>query len=118
MDFVERYGSHLPKAPVIRDIVAGDSGYVDVIDTRGIGLAVVSLGGGRTRPQDDVDPAVGLSDLAPRGSYIAAGDMIARVHARDDAAADEASRAVLQSYFLSEVKPVTGDVVISQIDAG
>ncbi|MDF2369841.1 MAG: thymidine phosphorylase [Rhizobiaceae bacterium] len=118
VDFVERYGSHLPKAPVIRDIVAGDSGYVDVIDTRGIGLAVVSLGGGRTRPQDDVDPAVGLSDLATRGSYIAAGDMIARVHARDDAAADEASRAVLQSYFLSEVKPVTGDVVISQIDAG
>ena len=63
-DFVETHRNHLPGAPLIRDIRAEEAGFVESIDTRGIGLAVVALGGGRTRPQDPVDHAVGLTDLA------------------------------------------------------
>ncbi len=36
------------------------------IDTRAVGMAVVALGGGRTRPQDSIDHSVGLTDLAAR----------------------------------------------------
>jgi len=114
-DFVENHRSHLPQAPVIRDIRVADSGFVERIDTRDIGLAVVALGGGRTRPQDSIDLAVGLTDLAARGASVDAGDAIARVHARDHAAADRAEKAVLAAYRLSAAAVVLEPPVIERI---
>ncbi len=57
-DLLERPGAHLPAAPVRRRVEA--DGTVAEVATREIGLAVIALGGGRTRPQDGIDPAVGL----------------------------------------------------------
>ncbi len=114
-DFVERYRDHLPAAPIVRDIGAPKPGYVLDIDTRGVGLAVVALGGGRTRPQDDVDPAVGLTDLAARGSRVGTGDMIARLHARDATMADAAERALLACYRFSANPPADTQPVVSRI---
>lgn len=114
-DFVERYRDHLPGAPLVRDIKARDPGHVHEIDTRGIGLAVVALGGGRTRPQDDIDPVVGFTDLAARGTRVGAGDVIARVHARDHDAADAAERALLASYRLSTEPPADTEPVITRV---
>ena len=39
-------------------------GFVVEIDVRAVGLAVVELGGGRSRAADAIDPAVGLTELA------------------------------------------------------
>lgn len=116
-DFIDKHDTYLPKAPVIRAIKAPGGGFVRSIDTRGIGLAVVALGGGRTRPQDDVDPAVGLTALVGRGAALSAGDVIATVHARDDSAADAATHAVLSAYELAqEQTPETGPVVLARIE--
>jgi thymidine phosphorylase len=97
-DFVERAAGHLPRAPVRLPVPAPGAGVVAAIDTRGIGLAVVALGGGRRRPDDIVDHAVGLADLAPLGRTVAAGEPLAEVYARDIAGAEEAAAAVLACY--------------------
>lgn len=110
-DFIDRYDRYLPHAPVVRDIVTDREGYVGAVDARGIGLAVVSLGGGRTRPQDPVDPAVGLTRLAALGAKMSAGDPIGRVHAADDAAADRATQSVLSCYELTDTIPETSVIV-------
>ena len=54
---------------------------------RAVGLAVVELGGGRARAADAIDPAVGLTELAPVGAEVGPDAPLARVHARsaDDA---------------------------------
>ena len=44
------------------EVHATSSGFVTAIDTRALGVAIVALGGGRTRVQDPIDPAVGLSE--------------------------------------------------------
>src|SRR5690606_3880086 len=46
-DFVEQMDLHLAPAPIIRDVFAPGQGSVAAIDTRGVGMAVVALGGGR-----------------------------------------------------------------------
>lgn len=116
-DFVERYTDYLPFAPVVRDVTVSESGFVGTIDTRGLGLAVVALGGGRTRPQDDVDPSVGLTDLAGRGKPVVAGDVIARILAADEAAAEAAERAVLSCYQIADAQPANNSPIVTRIAA-
>jgi thymidine phosphorylase len=45
-DFVERMDQHLQPAPIARDVFAAGEGTIATIDTRGVGMAVVALGGG------------------------------------------------------------------------
>ena len=45
-------------------------GIVAAIDTRALGLAVVALGGGRTRAEDPIDHSVGLTELAGLGDEV------------------------------------------------
>ncbi len=90
-DIVEHFDDHLPTAPVVHPVAAPDSGFVQSIDTRSLGLAVVELGGGRTVPTDSIDHAVGLSGIVSLGQELTAGDPLCLVHARSD---EDAARAV------------------------
>jgi thymidine phosphorylase len=105
VDFVENYENHLPKAQVELAVKADRSGYVTAVETRDIGIAVVSLGGGRTDPGAAIDHTVGITRLLPIGSEVAMGDALALVHARSQAQAEEAARAVLAAYAVGETKP-------------
>jgi thymidine phosphorylase len=101
-DFVEEPIRHLPQAKVVRPVAPKMRGRVAAIDTRALGLAVVTLGGGRRRAEDTIDHAVGLSDLAPVGEEVGPERPLAFVHARDDGAAATASAAVRAAYRLGE----------------
>ncbi len=114
-DFVENCSGHLPSAPVSREITATDNGFVSGIATREIGLAVVSLGGGRTRPQDPVDHAVGLTKLLPLGAAVRRGDLLGLVHARSDSDANAAEFAVRNAITLSVDRPQTKRPVTRRI---
>jgi thymidine phosphorylase len=116
-DFVERSEAYLPKAPVVRPVAAPRSGYVGSIATRDVGVAVVALGGGRTRPEDMVDHAVGLYRLAPVGAEIRAGEPLAMVHARTEDAASRAVATVRSAYKIVEGRPAAQKSVIRRVTA-
>jgi thymidine phosphorylase len=114
-DFVERSEKYLPAAPVERPVLAAGEGFVTGIATRDIGLAVVTLGGGRRRPEDEVDPAVGLSRLLPIGAQVRSGESLALVHARNDTDAEGAIAAVRAAYAIGPSKPAPDRAVIRRI---
>ena len=117
-DVLERPGASLQNAPIIRTVAALRPGFVQAIDTRAVGLAVVALGGGRTRPQDNVDPAVGFTALAGVGARHDAGGTLGVVHARDEAAADAAARALRAAYEIGDTAPArAGSPVVERIGA-
>lgn len=97
-DFVERAGQLLPKAAIVRDVTALQAGVISKIDTRAIGIGVISLGGGRMRASDTIDLSVGYTGLAGLGAKLDKGDVLARVHARDEASAREAEAALRGAY--------------------
>jgi thymidine phosphorylase len=101
-DFVEAPMKHLPKAKVTKPVEAEREGIVSAIDTRALGLAVVSLGGGRTRAEDPIDHSVGLTALAGLGDEVGPGRPLATVHACDDGTAAAAISAVRAAYRLGE----------------
>jgi thymidine phosphorylase len=114
-DLMERPERHLAKADVVRTVLAPSAGFVSAIDNRSLGLAVVALGGGRTRAADPVDHAVGLTGLAGLGAELAEGDALAVVHARTEAAFEAAARAVVAAYTLGEAAPEKGPVIAKRL---
>jgi len=110
-DLLERPDLHLAQAPVIVPVPALKSGHIASIDCRGVGLAVVSLGGGRRRPSDAIDFAVGLTELGALGAKIEAGQPLARVHARTLAAAQQAIDEIQAAYRVDEAAPQPHPVV-------
>ncbi|RUY06266.1 thymidine phosphorylase, partial [Mesorhizobium sp. M2A.F.Ca.ET.040.01.1.1] len=80
-----------------------------------IGLAVVTLGGGRSHPDDRIDHAVGLTRLLPVGAELRAGEALALVHARTDAEAETAAAAVRAAYTIGSSKPPAEKTVLRRI---
>jgi thymidine phosphorylase len=117
VDLLDRPAAHLGAAPIIRPVHAECVGTVGRIATRDVGVAVVALGGGRTRPQDVVDPSVGLTELAPLGAEVGRDRPLGIVHARTDAAAETAARALRQAYMVSDEPVRPGPIILERIGA-
>jgi thymidine phosphorylase len=114
-DFVEKHQTYLPRAPVRLAVKAGRDGFVGRIDTRGLGVAVVELGGGRRKPEDSIDHAVGLTDTLPVGAEVRRGDPLAIVHARSRDDAERGAEAVRRAYEIVEECPQTRKPVLERI---
>jgi len=114
-DLLEKPDAYLEQAPIIVPAPALQSGYAAGTDCRGIGLAVVSLGGGRRRAADPIDFAVGLTGLAGIGDKIEAGQPLAMVHARTQEAAEQAVREVQAAYQIAAAAPAANPVIYRTI---
>jgi thymidine phosphorylase len=114
-DLLEHPDRHLPHAPLVRPVPAPAAGTVIAIDTRAIGMAVVALGGGRTRAADPVDHAVGLTDIVALGDVVEAGQPLALIHGRDEAAMEAAAARVAGAVTLGEGGAVIGALVQARI---
>lgn len=77
-------------APVVRIVIADRSGTVRSVDAETIGRASLELGAGRSKATDDVDFAVGFSEIVKCGATLSAGDCLAAIHSRSGEAADRA----------------------------
>ncbi|PMR74593.1 thymidine phosphorylase [Billgrantia endophytica] len=93
-DLLEYPDRHLAQAPVVRAVYPERAGRVQRMDTRALGLAVVTLGGRRT-PDDAIDPAVGLAQIAAIGDSVDAERPLAWIHARSEMDADRAAARLL-----------------------
>jgi len=114
-DLLENMDKHLDRAPIIVEVPALQSGYAATTNCRGLGLAVVSLGGGRRRPQDAIDFGVGLTNLAELGQKIDAGQPLAIVHARTEEAAKQAVAEVQAAYTIADTAPAANPIVYRTI---
>lgn len=114
-DILENSAAHLARAPLERAVLATASGYVSAINTRDVGQAVVALGGGRTRPQDPIDHAVGLTELVPLGVAITQGQPLAVIHARDEAGYARAAARLLDAYAITDQPVPAGPLIHDRI---
>ncbi|PWC91695.1 thymidine phosphorylase [Azospirillum sp. TSO5] len=115
-DLLEQPDRHLESAPIVRPVFAERSGLVGAIDTRGVGMAVVALGGGRTRTTDAIDFAVGFDEIAGLGDAVGPGDRpLAILHARTEAQAEEAERRLRASVTVSDTAPARGPLIAKRL---
>ncbi|WP_375550339.1 thymidine phosphorylase [Rhodophyticola porphyridii] len=114
-DFVERWRDRLPAARVMMDVHPGEPGHVAAIDTRALGEVVVHLGGGRLVATDQLDPGVGLSDIAPIGARVDGERPLARIHAATEEAARAQAGRIRDAYVLAERAPDSPPLIHERI---
>lgn len=89
--------SLLPTASSIVAVPAPRSGYVTGIHAQNIGFAATSLGAGRKKKDDPIDPAVGIVMEHRVGDPISAGEPLAYMHVNQGSAVAEAKALILNS---------------------
>jgi pyrimidine-nucleoside phosphorylase len=102
----------LPQAPVVAHVEAPHAGYVTRLGAVAVGRAALRLGAGRRVKDDEIDHAVGVVCRRKRGDQVAAGEVLAEVHARDEAGAADAVREVLAAYELTDEPPAARTLVL------
>jgi pyrimidine-nucleoside phosphorylase len=88
------------RASVIREVRSEAAGTVTAFDAGMVGQSALELGAGRSRSSDPVDFAVGFDRLIKTDVYIERGDLIARIHAQSESAADRAEQQLRQALVL------------------
>jgi pyrimidine-nucleoside phosphorylase len=109
--------SILPVAPAIIDIPAAEAGYVTSIDPLEIGLAAVAMGAGRTRVDQQINPAVGVEILRPRGAFAAKDEPIARLHVQRKEDAAPILRRVRAAFSIGPERPPPQPLVLGRVEA-
>ena len=118
-DLIERPDAYLATAPIVVDFVAPTSGVVTAFDTRALGMAVVALGGGRLRSDQEIDPAVGLSEIVELGAAVQAGQPLMRIHARTEGDAATATQRLRDAVRIEgSGAPTLPPLVWQRIGAG
>lgn len=114
-DFVENYDKYLPTAVLSKAVYAEKSGIVTAMDTRALGMSVVTLGGGRRKATDDIDYSVGLSGIAALGTSVDSQTPLAIIHANSEKAWEEAAREVREAMVIGEKAAAATPMVYRQI---
>jgi thymidine phosphorylase len=114
-DVLEAPERHLAAARVVRAAAPERAGVVVGMDCRAVGLVVTGLGGNRRREDDVIDPAVGLTEIAPTGAQVGPDRPLAVVHAASEAAADEAIAALRAAVRIRDEAPPERPAVAGRI---
>jgi thymidine phosphorylase len=112
VDFVEASAKYLVAAPVIRSVTAGASGWVSGVKAKEIGMTVVVLGGGRTRPGAPVDWRVGITQVPSVGDKVDSSTVIAQVHAASEDAASIAEKRIRAAISVTDTSVAPRPVLI------
>lgn len=65
--------------PEFEEIVAAEnSGFIESLDTYGIGMSLLEMGGGRKKTSDSIDHTSGIEFLAKQGQKVNEGDPVYR----------------------------------------
>ena len=107
--------ARLPSAPDRHDVAASRDGYVSALHAEQIGRAAVSLGAGRGKLDDVIDPGVGIEVLAPIGASVRAGDPVLRVHHRGGRGLREAATSLAEAVQVATPPPKPGPLVLERV---
>ncbi|WP_160680201.1 pyrimidine-nucleoside phosphorylase [Clostridium sp. C8-1-8] len=92
----------LPKAKFVYEVKCDKDGYISKINSENIGLVAMELGAGRATKEDSIDLAVGIVLNKKRGEKVAKGDVLAYIHADDEAKIEKAANGILGNYKISD----------------
>ena len=107
----------LTKAPQAFTAVCTDEGYITEIHGRALGEIAMTMGAGRARKEDSIDPMVGIRLFKELGDYVRAGEPLFTLYGKADAdmpciARDIASHIIVQAQPSAHIEPVVSKIIM------
>lgn len=96
--------SLFPKADYCMEIKAKDSGFVHRILAEEVGIACMTLGGGRETKESEIDLSVGILLHKKNGDSVKDGETLAVIYGNDKEKMDLAAGKVFHAYEISQEK--------------
>ena len=94
--------SLLPVAGKTLDVTAKESGYVHRILAEDIGIACMTLGGGRETKESAIDLSVGIILEKKNGDAVSDGEVLATIYGNDDAKMQAAYEKIAHAYEIAK----------------
>ena len=107
--------AYLPHAAYKISVPAPCEGYIAGMDTTAIGYCAQSLGTGRQKKTDVIDPAVGMIMDVRLGDYVKAGDSLATLYLNKRELAQDAIARMQKAIAISEEKPEIPPLVYAAV---
>lgn len=98
---LEKPGNY-PPAQYSRKVPAGETGYVTAIDTFEVGMGSVSLGAGRRKKGDTVDPGAGIVLSKKIGDHVESGESLATLYTENEPALNAVESRVRDAFTISD----------------
>jgi pyrimidine-nucleoside phosphorylase len=92
----------LPQARNRQEIKSRSNGYLAATNCREFGIALATLGGGREKKEDTIDPGVGLEFHKRIGDRITAGETLVSIFYNSGAKLTEAAARIENSFIFSD----------------
>ena len=94
--------SLLPVAGKTLEVTAKESGYVHRILAEDIGIACMTLGGGRETKESAIDLSVGIILEKKNGNAVSDGEVLATIYGNDDAKMQAAYEKIVHAYEIAK----------------
>lgn len=99
------------KVTFFKEIHAQSSGYIVSIDSKSIGEALVCLGGGRRKKDEDIDYAVGFEFNKKVGDKVEEGDVILTVLYNDKQNFEDAFEYIENAIYINDIEDKLGEAL-------
>lgn len=105
----------MPYAPYRFALESDRDGLIASIDAEKIGLAVLALGGGRRRKEDDIDRGVGIKLLKKEGESVRKGEPLVEILYRCSNTLEEALHYLRSAYEIGDVSKAQGHLIYEKV---
>ena len=108
----------LPEAPLVAELRTDRAGAVEAIDAMEVGLAAWRLGAGRARRHHPVSPGAGVVLRVAEGDAVAAGQVLAELHAGDPERMETGIATMERAVRVGDAASPPGPRVIGRLAGG
>ena len=99
-------------------VPAARNGYLVAVETARLGYLATSLGAGRRRANDRIDPFAGIELMIKLGSYVRKGEPLATLYARDRGRLAAVKSEFATTMHLGARKPASTRLILKRIANG
>lgn len=92
----------LPQAAECEIFASPRRGFIARVEPRAVGRGIIALGGGRTKMEDTVDPAVGFVITGRPGDWVEKGEPVATIFARDRGGVESGRQALRSAILIAD----------------
>lgn len=113
---VENVGVGGPQPKFALEIRSSESGYIDGIDSLELGLTSITLGAGREKIDDVIDPKAGMKLIRKVGDKVESGDSLAMVYTDREEVLESVRFRIAKAFRFSSKKPAKGPMILDVVD--